>query len=194
MRQTANVTTPQALLWRFARERDGVSAVEFAIMLPFMLSLYLGGVELGEGYSVQYKVTEAARTVTDLASQYVTIDSPTMSSILGASSTVVAPYSSANMVVTVTQVQVAANATTGTVSGWSCQYSNGTVSKGYALNSSITVPTNLQNPPSAIDLIFGEVSYPFTPTLGYAITGTINMYQNDWFYPRLVASVGGSPC
>jgi Flp pilus assembly protein TadG len=194
MRQAGNLMTPHALLRRFARERDGVSAVEFAIMLPFMLSLSLGGVELGEGYSVQYKVTEAARTVTDLASQYSSIDSPTMSGILGASSTVISPYPTSNMVVTVTQVQVAANATTGAVNGWSCQYSNGTVTKGYAVNSSIAVPTNLQNPPTTINLIYGEVSYPFTPTLGYAITGTISMYQNDWFYPRLAASIGGSPC
>ena len=39
-------------LRRFARERDGVSAVEFALILPFMLTLYLGGSELGDGMAI----------------------------------------------------------------------------------------------------------------------------------------------
>lgn len=34
-------------LRRFARDRSGVSALEFAIVLPFMLLLYIGSVELG---------------------------------------------------------------------------------------------------------------------------------------------------
>jgi Flp pilus assembly protein TadG len=192
MRFTGNIGNFHTLLRRFALDRKAVSAVEFAIVLPFMLTLYLGGVELGEGYQIQFKVTETARTVTDLASQYINLNSSTMSSILGASSTLVSPYSSANMVVTVSQVQVLANAATGTVSGWSCSL-KGTAR---AVGSSVTLPTNLQKPTTTIYLIFGEVSYPYTPSLGYAITGTITMNQTSWFYPRLVSSISwtGASC
>jgi Flp pilus assembly protein TadG len=186
MRYAAALARLDGLARRFARDREGVSAVEFAIVLPFMLTLYLGSVELGEGYQIQYKVTETARTVTDQASQYISIDSSTMSSILGASSTIVSPYSTGGMVVTVSQVQIAANASTGTIS-WSCSL-NGTAR---AKNSSVTLPADLQNPSSAVNVIFGEVTYPYTPTLGYAITGTITMYETSWFYPRLVQSVSG---
>ena len=49
-----------------------------------MLLLYIGGVELGDGLQIQFKVTETARTVTDLASQYITIQSSDMSNILTA--------------------------------------------------------------------------------------------------------------
>src|ERR1022692_2090028 len=94
----------QAYLRRFARDRDGVSAVEFALVLPFMLTLYIGGVELGDGMAVQFKTTLAARTVADLSSQYISIDNSTMSSILAAASTVVAPYSAAGITVTVSEV------------------------------------------------------------------------------------------
>src|ERR1700683_3212399 len=90
----------RSYLRNFARDRGAVAAVEFAIILPLMLIIYLGGVELGDGMAIQYKVTETARTVTDLGSQYTSINTATMSSILGASSTVVAPYSSAGMTVT----------------------------------------------------------------------------------------------
>ena len=175
----------RSLLRRFAGDRKGVSAIEFAIILPFMLLLYIGGVELGEGYQVQYQVTETARTVTDLASQYVSLNASTMSSILNASSTIIAPYSSSNLTVTVSQVKVNMGATNGTVYQWSCSL-NGTKR---TLNTTVTLPTNLQAPTSTIYLVYGEVSYPFTPPLGGGISGTINMNQTAWFYPRLVSSI-----
>ena len=45
----------------------------------------------------------------------------------------------------------------------------------------------MKSPP--IIVLFGEVTYPYTPTLGYAITGTFNIYQNMYFYPRLASTV-----
>ena len=176
----------QALLRRFARDRDGVSAVEFAIILPFMLTLYLGGVELGEGLSIKFKTTLAARTVTDLASQYVSIDGSNMQAILGASSTVLSPYSTASMIVTLTELTV--NASGKGVVQWSCSL-NGTA---YTVNQKLTMPTNLQT--SGITLLYGEVTYPYTPTMGYAITGTFNIYQNMYFYPRLSGTISLSSC
>lgn len=168
-------------LCRFARNRDAVSAIEFAIVLPFMLLLYIGGVELGDGLQVQFKVTETARTVTDLASQYVIIESADMSNILGAASTVVAPYSSANMTITVSEVTTNAQGH-GTIT-WSCSL-NGSP---HGVGASVTLPTKLQTP--NVSLIWGEVSYSYTPQLGYVVTGTFNMYQTDYFYPRLVNSI-----
>lgn len=179
----------RSCLRSFARDRAGVSALEFAIVLPFMLLLYIGGNELGDGLAIQYRVALAARTVTDLASQYISIDGATMSSILGASSTVMAPYSSANMVVTVSQVQVTANSSQGSIS-WSCSL-GGTAR---TIGASVTLPTYLQNPSSTMYLIFGEVTYPYTPAVGYAVAGTINIYQNTYFYPRLASQVQPVSC
>jgi Flp pilus assembly protein TadG len=173
--------TFRAHLRRFARHSQGVSAVEFAIILPFMLLLYVGSVELADGLSIQFKVTETARTVTDLTSQYITIETTDMSTILGASSTVVAPYSSANMVMTVSEITTNAHGQ-GTIT-WSCSL-NGTA---HTVGASVTLPTNLQT--ANVSLIWGEVTYPYTPALGYVITGTVNIYESTYFYPRLVNSV-----
>jgi len=176
----------RAVLRRFARDRDGVSAVEFAIVLPFMLTLYLGGVELGEGLSIKFKTTLAARTVTDLASQYVSIDGTNMQNILGASSTVLSPYSTAGVIVTLTELTV--NSSGKGVVQWSCSL-NGTA---YTANQKLTMPTNLQT--TGITVLYGEVTYPYTPPIGYAITGTYNIYQNMYFYPRLSATISNSSC
>jgi Flp pilus assembly protein TadG len=171
----------RACLRRFAGNRQGVSAVEFALMLPIMLTLYLGGVELGDGFGINFKSTISARTVADLASQYVTIDNSTMSTILGAATTVVAPYSANNMSVTVSEVTIN-NKGVATIT-WSDSL-NGTA---HTVGTVITLPASLQTP--NISLIWGEVSYPYKPQMGYVVTGTITMYQSIFFYPRLSSSV-----
>lgn len=168
----------------FARDRSAASAIEFAILLPFMLLTYIGSVELGDGLAINFKVAETARTVTDLASQNISIDSATMSTILGASSVVVTPYSSTNMVVTVSEVST--NSKGQATITWSCSL-NGTA---HTVGASVTLPASF-NSPANTSLIWGEVSYPYTPSIGYVVSGTITMYQSTYFYPRLVSSISG---
>ena len=70
-----------------------MAAVEFAIILPFMAVLYIGGVELGDGLAIQVKVTDTAHTVADLISQQsANTDIATVNTILNASAAIIAPY------------------------------------------------------------------------------------------------------
>lgn len=176
-------------LKRIAHERDGVSAVEFALILPFMLTLYLGGSELGDGMAIQFKATLAARTVADLATQYTNIpDTTTMNQILGAASTVVTPYPTAGMTVTASELKLTKGSTTGSVV-WSASNSG----NGRAVGSTFPLPTAMQALATAstptVYLILGEVTYPYTPSMGYVITGTVNIYEDIVFSPRLASCV-----
>ena len=168
-------------LQRFARNRKGVAAVEFAAILPAMLSLYVGGAELGDGFTVQFKAALVARTVTDLASQYVRINNSDMSTILNASSQVMSPYSATNMTMTLSEITTNANGQ-GTVT-WSDSL-HGTAR---TVGSTVTLPGNLQTP--NITILLGEVSYPYTPPVGYVFTGTINIHESQYFYPRLSSTI-----
>lgn len=168
-------------LLRFAEDRRGVSAVEFAFILPVMVTLYLGSVEVGTGLSVQYKATLASRTVADLASQYTQINNATMTNILGASAAVMAPYSATGMTVIVSEVTVDAkgNATV----TWSDAL-NGTARQ---VGATVTLPNNVNA--AGISILWGEVTYPYNPQFGYVLTGAINIYQQMFFYPRLSSAV-----
>jgi len=165
----------------FVDNADGVAAVEFAMILPFMLALYLGSIELGNAMAVQFKTALATRTLADLTSQYVIIDNSTMSGILNAASTVIAPYSGSSMVVTVTEITTNSSGQ-GTVT-WSDSL-NGTA---HTVGQSITLPTALQI--ANTSMIWSEVTYPYKPTLGYTMTGTISISQSSFFYPRLSTSI-----
>src|SRR5215831_18683348 len=77
---------------RLAHLRDdsrGVSSVEFAMLLPLMITLYLGAVEISQGVGIDRKVTLTTRTVADLASQVSTISDTDMTNLLAASSSVI---------------------------------------------------------------------------------------------------------
>ena len=195
MRQSATGSNLCGYVSRFARARDGVSAIEFALILPFMLILYLGGSELGDGMAVQFKVTLAARTVADLASQCgngtldgqycdtangLPIDSTSMNQILGATAQVMTPYSANNMTVTVSELKFTGGSTNASVV-WSAS-NNGS---GRAIGWPYPLPTAYQQLPSGTYyVILGEATYPYTPTTGYVLTGTINIYEDAIFFPR----------
>jgi Flp pilus assembly protein TadG len=195
MRQDAPTSSPFGTLKRFGRSRDGVSAIEFALILPFMLTLYLGGAELGDGFAMQFKATLAARTVADLTSQCgnntldgqycatangLAIDTASMNQILGAAATVMTPYSTNNMVITVSELKFTVGNGTATVV-WSASNSG----SGRAQNSTFALPTAFQSLPSGTYyVILGEVTYPYTPSMGYVLTGTIDIYQDAIFFPR----------
>jgi Flp pilus assembly protein TadG len=178
----------RSVLRRFARDPKGVSAVEFAIVLPFMVALYLGTIELGNGLAVKFKATLAVRTVTDLASQFVSIDTSTMSTILNAASTVMTPYPTLNMAITLSEITT--NASGQGYVTWSC--SLGGTARTWSTSGTTgmyTLPTNLQT--ANITVLLGEVAYPYTPNLGYVVTGTINLNQSLYFYPRLSSTITG---
>jgi Flp pilus assembly protein TadG len=172
----------------FARGQGGMAAVEFAVILPFMLTAYLGGVELGDGVAINRKVAITTRAVADLASRYNTKISDTdMSAILGASSTIIAPFPPAPLAVTVSQVKV--DSTGAATITWSNTL-NGTAR---VAGSSVTLPGTLAT--AAVNAngtntfyILGEATYGYTPTLGYVMTGTVKLTNTILMSPR------ESPC
>jgi Flp pilus assembly protein TadG len=163
-------------------DRKAMAATEFAIVLPFMLTLYVGGVELGDGMAINVKVSETAHIVADLATQNQTINNSLMTKILGASSATIAPYAAANAIVTISEVSTNSGGIA-TVT-WSDSL-NGTPR---TVGQTVTLPSSLAGTPN-ISLILGEVSYAYTPQLGYAITGTVTLYDSYYLFPRNSSSI-----
>ena len=165
-----------------------VAAVEFAIVLPFMLLLWLGGVGFGNALAISVKVSETAHTVADLVSRNACVNSSSLSNMLSASSATIAPYASGNATIVVSEVSTDASG-------------KATVTWSQALNGiarqptqPMTLPAALGTPsPPNISLILGEVTYRYTPNLGYAITGTLPISDSYYLFPRVSSSVT-NPC
>jgi Flp pilus assembly protein TadG len=164
-------------LSRLSADERGVSAVEFALILPLMLTMYFGAVEVSTGIAIDRKVTLTARAVCDLVSQSTTINNSAMTAILNASQAVMAPYSTGSAKVTVTLISID-NTGKATVA-WSDSLNGTARTKG----SAVTLPSALAVPNSS--LILGEVDYNYTPTIGYVLTGSMTLHDQIYMRPRL---------
>ncbi len=162
----------------------GVSAVEFALLLPLMITLYLGAVEISQAISADRKVTLTSRTMADLISQVSSIDSAGLTDVFNASTSVMAPFTTAPLKVTVTSVNI--DASNRVTVAWSCTR-GGTV---HSVGSTITtVPSGLNI--ANTTLIWSEVSYTYTPAVGYIITGPLTLKDQLYMAPRLSSAVSG---
>src|ERR1700761_59550 len=168
---------------RFGRSTEGIAAVEFALLTPLMLSLWLGAVELSQAIAADRKVTLTARTVADLVSQVTSVSSTDISNSLNASAAVMAPYSTSNLKVTVSSVTI--DATGKATIAWSCTLNGTARSKG----STVTLASALAVPSTS--LIWSEVQYAYTPTIGYVVTGSLTLKDQIYMRPRLSDTVTG---
>jgi Flp pilus assembly protein TadG len=164
-----------------ARDTRGIAAVEFAMLLPLMLALWLGAVELSQGIAADRKTTLTARTIADLVSQVTTINNSDMTNSLNAASAVMAPFALANLKVTVSSVTI--DATGKATIAWSDTLNGTARAKG----STVTLPAALTI--ANTSLIWSEVQYAYKPTIGYIVSGTINLKDQIFMRPRLSDTV-----
>jgi Flp pilus assembly protein TadG len=168
-------------LSEFVRDKRGVSAVEFAMLLPLMLTLYLGGVEVSQGISIDRKVTLTARTVADLVAQVATIDTAGVNAALGAATAIMAPYPDGNAKVTVSVVDIDANGNA------KVKWSSTKGGTARAVGSSVSLPSALNVPSTS--LVWGEASYNYQPAIGYVVTGNMNLTDQIYMRPRLSETI-----
>jgi Flp pilus assembly protein TadG len=163
----------------FVRDPRGVSAVEFALLLPIMFALYFGGVEISQGVSIDRKVTLTAGALANLTAQVTTLSTSDMTNVLNAATAVMMPYSASTLKITVSCISIDANSNA-TVK-WSVAQG------GSALSGTVSIPSALAV--ANTQLIYSQVSYPYTPTVGYTITGTLNLSDQMYMSPRITAPV-----
>lgn len=171
---------PDSLL-RLVRDKRGISAVEFAMILPLMIALYLGAVEISQGIAINRKVTLTARTVTDLVAQVSSINNAAMTNVLNASSAVMTPYSASPLKVTVSLVSI--NAQGNATVAWSDGYNTA----GKAAGTAVTLPAALAI--ANTSLVWGEAQYTYTPAIGYVVTNALTLKDQLYMRPRLSTSI-----
>lgn len=163
-------------LGRLHQSRSGMAAVEFALVMPVLMTLYLVGNVMSDAISCNRKVTTTARTIADLASRYVSLTTVDADAILAASTQVLAPYNAAQGSFAMSEVRVATSTTATVV--WS-RTRNGTARTN---GSTITIPANLAAVGSY--LIVGEVSYPYTAGIGWGGFNGVTLADTSIMVPR----------
>lgn len=156
------------------RNTSGVVAIEFAMLLPIMLVLFFGTVEISNGVAAYRKVTLMAHTLSDLTSQSQEVQDFDLTNFFAASTGVMMPYSSAPIRQTITELWV--NSSGQVFVQWSAGSSPLVAGAAFA-----SLPANLVVANSYV--IFSQVSYVYTPVVGYVMAKT-GVTLTDFAYTR----------
>jgi Flp pilus assembly protein TadG len=175
----------------------GIAATEFAVIVPIMLVMFFGTVEFSSGVAVSRKVTLVARTLSDLASQSVSVGDSDMTNFFAASGAILTPYPATPTVSKLSELYVDLAAPHNARVQWSKSStinSSGvvTLATGYTAGTVIPIPSAFAVPGTY--LIYSEVSYLYTPTIGYVMAKTgVTLSDTSFTRPRQSTCVYYSP-
>ena len=86
------------------RDQRGVSAIEFALLAPIIILMYVGTVEIGNLLTVDRRVEAVASTAADLTAQVKQVSNADLADIVAASTSILAPYSTTPLKVVLSSV------------------------------------------------------------------------------------------
>ncbi|MBV9840698.1 MAG: pilus assembly protein [Sphingomonadaceae bacterium] len=173
------------LLRRLRDCTRGVALTEFALCVPVLLVLYLGGVQISDAIACNRKVTITSRAVADLISQNATMSSSQINTVLNASTQVMVPYPASRALVRVSELTTDGSGNT-TVT-WS-EAINGS---RRTLGSSFTLPPAIKLANSS--LIYSEVAYAYQPRISLGFIKPLSLTQTVYMVPRVSSSITETP-
>ncbi len=166
-------------LSRFVRDVRGMAAVEFAIILPMMLTIFFGTIEVSNGVTVDRKLTLAARTLSDLISQGTKATDLDLDNAFMMGTAILTPYSATPLKQRISAIDIDDNGVA-TVA-WT-QGSNATGMTSLSKGDVVSIPEALRV--NNTQLIMGEVVYTYRPAVGYFMKDGIVLSDTTYTRPR----------
>lgn len=174
----------------FLKNDSGVSAVEFALLLPVMVLIYAGVVDLARGVETDKKVNRVASVVGDLISRQITVLPAQLDDIFLIGATTMAPSGGTPSVkvtfVTMEAVKVGGKYPAKVI--WS--RSTGDL-KPDAKGSRIDIPDNLRI--EKLGYIRVEAQYKYVPFTSY-ILPPITLSEVYYISPRYTSEIPCNGC
>lgn len=179
------------VLRRFGKDNKAAAAVEFALILPFLLLLFLGSIEASSLITVDRRVNVVSGTVGDLVSRSIgSINLATLTDYFRASEGIIFPYATSALKQRVSLVQVTSGGVATVV--WSCGY-NGQAAR--TAGDPYTLPANtnvIARPPSGSGYVVASESfYSYLPVFGIVFQNVFNLYRESFYLPRQEALIAG---
>jgi Flp pilus assembly protein TadG len=161
----------------FARARRGAAAVEFAILVPVLLLLYLGGYEVTQALSTYRKLTDTTTEIANIVSQYAGLSSANLTSIFSASTQIMTPHSAASLTIVLSEIST--DASSNPTVTWSQAYNGATP---LTAGAAVKLPAGLAMANTSYVLV--QTTYLYTPTIGAAYVRPIPMQNSIYMLPR----------
>jgi Flp pilus assembly protein TadG len=176
-------------------QESGIAAVEFAMILPIMVVLWIGGVEVTGALSVDRRLNNLASSIGDLVARDKELTHADVDKIFDIATGAMYPYCrephtmaaclSAGLKLRVTEISIDDDGAAKVY--WS--RAKGTGLTAHPTNGPMNayVPETLRVDNTHI--VMAEVFYTYSPAVGYVITGDLELEDRMFFVPRLAAKV-----
>ena len=169
------------------KDEEGTSAIEFALIIPVLLTLYFGAVEISNALAMKRKVENAATLAGSLVAQANTASDAYLANVFEATDMAFEPYATAPLKVVVTSIDRALDEND--------DFKNKvTWSEGHGSGASTRTVDSIYDPPGNIlgdnrGIILTEVEYAYSSTFSQIFVGPITFTNTYWSHPRYVTSI-----
>jgi Flp pilus assembly protein TadG len=173
------------LKWRGIRglryNEQGISAVEFALIAPLLIILYLGAIEVSLLMEVDRRVTQTSASLGDLTARLSTVTDSDMAEMFAAAKVLMEPYDASTAQMRITSIVDNGNGIPKVA--WSDAYNMSAYTKG----TTITMPAGIM--PDSGSIIMAEVSYEYVSNFGYVVSTSKNISDKFYLRPRRVSEI-----
>lgn len=175
------ITPTLRWLRSFRDDRQGVSAVEFALIAPIMILFYFGMAEICQGFMAKKRVEHVASAIADLVAQTDDVTTAELTDIFAASTQVLKPFPTATLKQRITSVTKNASGTP------KVDWSSNKNWTSRAVASTVTVPANLIA--NGESVVMAEVEYVYTSPFDYVMPQQMTFKKTFYLRPRQTDTV-----
>lgn len=188
-----------ALARRLAQCTSGIAAVEFGYVVPIMLMMFLGTVELSQAITVDRRVSQVASSTADLVARQKSVTTSTLDGYMQIIDQIMKPYDENLLKLTIVNVYATVAEPAVAKVCWSYNRNDNGTTKGvntYTNGQTYTLPSGIVD--GGTSVIAVEVRYDYAPLIfHHFISSSMPMTETFYLKPRLSASVqkdGATPC
>jgi Flp pilus assembly protein TadG len=177
---------------KLARDRSGTAAIEFALVLPGLLTLAIGCYEAANLILANLKLEAAAETAADLVAQTrvsTVLEATDFTNFTNAVKQVMTPYPTTGSVLKIAYAQVTYS-TGSPVINWHVEVNSATPINATSLpNSAIAANLGDQTAGSTDSLIVAQLTYAYTSPISYVLNSSYTISEAALNRPRYMGCV-----
>ena len=165
-------------LRRFAAARQGLAALEFAILLPMMIFMLFGAVDLIDAMGTNRRAENVAASLADVISRDTEVSDDEVTGLWSAMAVLMAPDSATDMKARITSIEVVSSNSAQVV------WSEGHGMSAYSNGASFDLPADMMLPGTSV--ILAETQFDYEAPLGILFTGSMRFEHTAYRRSRLV--------
>jgi len=183
----SSLPVPSGFLSRFRHDIGGVSAVEFALLAPIMIGMYLGLAEFCQAFIAQKRMGHATAQVADIIAQSNSVTRDDISDVFAIGNLIMEPFPVAPLGIRVSGVTRGADGIARV--NWS--RSQGPMT-ALGTNAVVTIPAGMIV--NGESVVMSEVTYDYQSTLGNLLPVPTRFRHVFYLRPRLVNAIICTDC